>query len=999
VAEILGGMDRTDRESVFVGREAELAALRDDARRALRDGATAVLVAGEAGVGKSRLVREYAAGSPMSRTVVGGCPELGVDGLPFAPFATALRRLVRDGAVEPGSGTGELARLLPELGAAPEASGGGRARLFEEVLVLLERAAEPGGLTLVLEDLHWSDASTRDLLVFLLGNLDAARVQLVATVRTDDLHRTHPLRRLLPELERLDPVTRLDLAPLSRDEVADQAAALRGGALAPGDVDLVYQRSGGNPLFVESFLDQPDLAGAPVPAGPREMLLGALRPLDQTALSVLKAASLAGDRVDHVLLEAVCELPADRFDAAVRAAVDANALHPLAEGYRFRHALLAEAVQEDLLPGERIRLHRRYADVLAAGVPGIDGGSAAAMLAHHAYAAHDLPRALESAWRAAEAAGRAAAAPERLALLDRVLELWEQVPDAAERIGRFHAEVLRAASEAAKALDNPRRAYDYADTGLQAYTRWLGTGMCPVRASREIPEQDAVAMGMLLYARGQAAREMSWDGALEDFGEALTVLPDRHPMRPAVTAAMAATLAVRGHDEEADRTAVVALLRARAAGDVHTEADALITLGGARSNADRELALDSLRQGTELARSSGDMPTELRGLNNTAAALSHAGRIAEAVQLNRAALERAAELGVSRTRGGGFLNGLALVLLNSGKVGEAATLLRNAPPAANPRTQGRRHDLLAQIEQVRGSVSGTARELDAVYRCYPAESVAEIEFVGVRLLRAWVDAEQGKRARAAEAVTALMRQERPWMRGFRLAMWLFHAAEVWQLLDDAGRGSAGPDEAVDRLREVLRERAASLGDGSGMGMFGGISLGLAQGIIGGRTGEDDAQRRRTIGRLRSSELRLWLLPALLCRARSLLPAGAREQAEPLVLEAHALAAEMGAGRYLRDAVRLMEEYGIALPAPPGPEAPGVSEQGGAESGAGPLAVLTPRELDVLRLVARGRTNREIAAELVISAKTVSVHVSNVLAKLGVSNRNAAALKARDSGLE
>ncbi|MFW5417215.1 AAA family ATPase [Nocardiopsis sp. CNT-189] len=990
-------MDRTDRQSAFVGRQAELAALRADARRALRGGATAVLVAGEAGVGKSRLVREYAAGSPMPRTVAGGCPELGVDGLPFAPFATALRRLVREGAVETGPGPGELARLLPELGPAPEASGEGRARLFEEVLVLLEKAAGSGGLTLVLEDLHWSDASTRDLLVFLLGNLGAARVQLIATVRTDDLHRTHPLRRLLPELERLDPVTRLDLAPLSRDEVADQAAALRGGALSAGDLDLVYQRSGGNPLFVESFLDRPDLAGAPVPAGPREMLLGALRPLDRTALAVLKAASLTGDRADHALLEAVCELPADRFDAAVRAAVDANALHPLAEGYRFRHALLAEAVQEDLLPGERIRLHRRYADALAAGVPGIDGGRAAAMLAHHAYAAHDLPRALESAWRAAESARRAAAAPERLALLDRVLELWEQVPDAAERIGRSHAEVLCAASEAAKALDNPRRAHDYADTGLRAYTRWLGTGMCRVRVSREIPEKDAVAMGMLLYARGEAAREMSRDGALEDFGEALTVLPDRHRLRPAVTAAMAATLVVRGHDEEAERTASAALRRAREAGDAHTEADALITLGGSRSRGpDADRALDSLRRGTALARSSGDMPTELRGLNNTAAALADAGRIAEAMQVNRAALERAAELGVSRTRSGGFQNGLAIGLLNSGRVGEAATLLRSAPPAANPRTQGRRHDLLAQIEQVRGSVSGTARELDAFHRCYPAEAAAEIEFTGVRLLRAWVDAEEGNAERAAEAVTALMERERPWMRGFRLAVWLFHAVEVWLVLDGGARGGGG---AAGRLRELLLKRAASLGGGAGLGLFGRISLGLALSLLGGGSGEDDALRRRTVDLLRSSELRLWLVPALLCRARHLLRDGALEEAGPLLLEAHALAAEMGAGRYLRDAVRLMEEYGTAFPAPPEPEEAGVSERSAAESGAGPLAALTPRELEVLRLVARGRTNREIAAELVISAKTVSVHVSNVLAKLGVSNRNAAALKARDSGLE
>ncbi|WP_017602077.1 ATP-binding protein, partial [Nocardiopsis lucentensis] len=436
-----------DPPSPLVGRDDHLARLARDARRTREDGARAVLLRGDAGVGKTRLIDEYLRDAPLARTAVGGCLELGTDGVPFAPFTTLIRHLAREEGAPPSAAHArELSRLVPELGARPDPADESRARLFESVLTFLEERAEPGGLTVVVEDLHWSDASTRDLLVFLLRNLGAVPLQLLVSVRTDDLHRTHPLRRLLPELQRLPRVGRLDVGPLTRDEVAAQAAGLRGHALAPGAVDLLYERSGGNPLFVESLLADPDPVGGGLPDGPRDLLLARVEALPDATRRLLGLAATAGEHVEHPVLTAAARCSGtseEELERALRQAVDAQVLRATESGYSFRHALLAEAVYTDLLPGERVRSHRRYAEALEKGVPGLSETERAIQLAHHAHEARDQPLALTSAWRGADHAADAAAYPEHLALLERVLELWDQVPDAVERVGQPRGEVLR----------------------------------------------------------------------------------------------------------------------------------------------------------------------------------------------------------------------------------------------------------------------------------------------------------------------------------------------------------------------------------------------------------------------------------------------------------------------------------------------------------------------------------------------------------------------------
>jgi len=186
---------------LFVGRARELAVLGDALDGARAGTASTVLVGGEAGVGKTRLVGELAERADDALVLVGGCLELGTEGLPFAPFTAVLRGLVRtlgrDGVARlvPGGSTRELARLLPEFGEPDQDGAEARARLFEQVLGLLERLTEDQPVVLIVEDAHWADRSTRDLLSFLVRyQRGDGRLLIVVTYRADELHRAHPLR-------------------------------------------------------------------------------------------------------------------------------------------------------------------------------------------------------------------------------------------------------------------------------------------------------------------------------------------------------------------------------------------------------------------------------------------------------------------------------------------------------------------------------------------------------------------------------------------------------------------------------------------------------------------------------------------------------------------------------------------------------------------------------------------------------------------------------------
>src|SRR6266545_7450741 len=284
---------------MFVGRAAELDRLLGLLDRAEGDRPAVGLVAGDAGVGKTRLLAELAgrADKRGARVLVGGCMEVGDVGLPYVPFVDAFRDLgVRPGeaelAVPMVAAMPSLGRLLPELGgertpSSPPGDGFERVQLFDGVLTLLTRLSELAPLLLIIEDLHWADSATRDLLAFLVRTLRAGRVAVVASYRSDELHRRHPLRPLLAELVRVPDLERVELAPFSRGELAEHLAAIAGAPVGAAAVDRIMARSEGNAFFAEELLAAGAVrAEVALPDALADVLLGRIETLPELAQEV-----------------------------------------------------------------------------------------------------------------------------------------------------------------------------------------------------------------------------------------------------------------------------------------------------------------------------------------------------------------------------------------------------------------------------------------------------------------------------------------------------------------------------------------------------------------------------------------------------------------------------------------------------------------------------------------------------------------------------------------
>ena len=474
---IIRGVTRRGSSPVFVGRREELGRLEEAFARAVDGDPSLVLVAGDAGVGKSRLIAEFAghAATAGARVAVGGCLDLGEGGLPYAPFVEAFRGLARqlDGAERDaafGASTDVFGLRMPQ-GRRPLRAGslepvdpaGRLARLFESVLATLGRASADRPLVLVVEDLHWADGSTRDLLRFVVRNMRSERLVIVSTYRSDDLHRRHPLRPLLAELDRAERVERIELAAFDRDEMREQLAGILGHRPEAAMVDVLLERSDGLPFYVEELIAG-GRAGAELPSTLRDILGSRLETLSPRARSVVRAAAVVGGRFPHDRLAAASGEDEDALMAGLDEAIDAGIVVPVDDGgdpaYAFRHALLREAAYEDLLPAERVRLHVRLVDHLQAAA---ETGSppdpwVVAEYALHAYQAHDQARALVGSVRAVEALAAATAYREALGHAERAIELWPRVDDAGGRTGITHADLLALAARIASATNEREHA-------------------------------------------------------------------------------------------------------------------------------------------------------------------------------------------------------------------------------------------------------------------------------------------------------------------------------------------------------------------------------------------------------------------------------------------------------------------------------------------------------------------------------------------------------------
>ena len=615
--------------SVFVGRAAELAALEAALERTGNGEPSAVLIGGEAGVGKSRLVSEFAARHhATNRVLYGYCLELSAEGLPFAPFTGMLRELVRDlgadgvAALLPGGGTRELARLLPELGEPDLRAdpGEARARMFEQALTLFEHLADGGPLLLVVEDAHWSDRSTRDLLSFLIGNQRVLQgVMIVVTFRSDELDRAHPLRPVLAELGRLGWVTRLDLPRLTRREGRELTAGLLGREVGQELADRVFQRSEGNPLFMEVLLRRDDLLDSGLPESLRDLVLADVRRLPAESQQTLEALCVAGQSSGHALLAAVTGLGDRPLASALRSAVSANVLVADDDGYAFRHALIREAILGEILPGEKTRLHIHVAETLTADPSLVAPGRAAIEEAHHWYSAHDNAKALESAWQAAAVARRSLAYAEQLTMLARILELWPTLPDAGQRIGTGHPAILESAAETATAAGEDELGIGFATAALDE----IDAAAEPVRAAK------------LLELRGLMKFRLARASGVDDLTEALRLMPSEPPSvaRAQMLARGAKRLRMLG--EPAHAMAKEALSLARQIADPATEAYALITVAEAHARSAPAESLAMLAQARSFAEQTGAHDPYLQAYIAESNLLEGLGEHERAAQLAR----------------------------------------------------------------------------------------------------------------------------------------------------------------------------------------------------------------------------------------------------------------------------------------------------------------------------------------------------------------------------
>jgi DNA-binding CsgD family transcriptional regulator len=980
---------------VFAGRDAELAVLSAAFQRAGGAGPAVVLIGGEAGVGKSRLVREFAAMARASgaRVLEGGGQELGAEGLPLAAFVTALRRLVRDLGAEqvaeflPG-GSRALARLLPALG-EPEQdaevdAGSGRGRLFEEVLAVLERVADRQPLVLVVEDVHWADPSTWDLLVFLAHNLGDAQVLLIVTYRSEEVDRAHPLRWLLAELARAAWVDRLELSGLGRGEVARQLAGLLGREPDAALAERVFTRSEGNPLFVEALADAADDATSL--AGPvRELLLAGIERLPGASRRVVRAAAVSSGPVGQALLSVVTGLDEAALLEALRPAVDRQVLVGADDGYVFRHALLREVLYDDLLPGERERLHAAYAAALERDPGLVPDGRAPVELAAHTFAARDVPRAVEAAWRAAAAAATTFAYGEQLRLLNRVLELWPRVPDAAERLGVGHADVLELATHAAYASGEPERGVTLAAAALQE----LNTEEEPLRAA------------LVLGARGLMSNQLGEYG-FDDLRAAVRLVPADPPSaaRGRALATLARALYRAPEAAEARASAEEALAIGRLLGDAVIQAHALLTIAAlTASGGDLDAASATFAEAAATAEQARDDDLVLLAAILESFELHGAGEHERSVAVARRGVATAQRVGLVRTRGSYLAVHLAEPLIALGRWREAREILQHALALAPPPSyRARLLTLTGELALATGELDRAADATTTAKRQFSDRYVTDEDLLPLRQLECELHLARGDPDPAAAVVDHVL-ERFDLSRSPRFG-WPLLGAGAQACREQLARAGAVRD---DTARQQATQRLAALAaESRQLPVVGRLQAAhratFASELLVAQGKPDLAAWDATCAAWRHLGQPYQRALALVQAAETAMAAGDRAGATERLQEAAAIAdhlAEGGAIPLRRQIDLLAQRARIPLTATrteatADPREPADPAQRWRER-----LGLSPRELEVLRLVAAGRSNRQIAEELFISVKTASVHVSNILAKLAVTTRvEAAALAHR-----
>jgi DNA-binding CsgD family transcriptional regulator/tetratricopeptide (TPR) repeat protein len=962
--------------TALVGRLPELKRLEEEVRQAAAGRGGTVLMAGDAGIGKTRLVTELGARARAAgaQLLVGRCIDLVGADVPYLPVAEAIRPLLAREDVRKLLGSARELRWLPPgmvLGEEPTRQRDGAPRsqlgLLEELLALLDTVAATEPVVLVLEDLHWADRSTLDLIALLAHNLDERRVLLLGTYRGEELLSEHRLRRLVMGLLRAGVATRLELGPLCREEVETLLQSRGGAPLSPAVTEAIVTRSEGNPFFVEELLAAAGQGRVDLPHVLRDLLLQRVAQLDRETQGVLRVAAAAGRDVPYPLLRTVADAPEGELRQALRSAVDHGVLvgDQAAGTFRFRHALLAEAIYVTLLPGEREELHARLAAELARAPQPM-----AAELAQHWAAAGRAPEALV----ASVAAGREAEAvfglAEAVQHLERALEFWDLVPEAAELVGLDLAALLVWAAEVANEMGAGPRAVELVRRAIALVVD------DPVRAAL-LHE----SLGRFLVASG------SYEAALAAFGTAVDLVPAEPitPERVHVLAAFGHGLMLGWRHDRSREVCKQALELARQVGVRRSEFRALGVLGVDLAYLGRtEEGLGCLWEALRLAEDSG-VPDDLgRAYIFLTDVLTMLGRPRESVQVAAAGIALARRYG--REYGGNMplVVNYAEALFDLGEWDEADRVGAAAIRSGDAAWPNQRLVQRAALDVGRGVFDRARADLDAAVATVHDDKrgLAAFDIARVELAlweRRWEDAEHA----VGEGLRRLPAQEAALLRVQLCAQGLRAQAELAAL----ARARRDRDALTDRLqrarqlltaaREAAVEAAAVTPTAAAWRAVAEAEYDRAQAHPNPSSWGEAAAKWEALQRPPLVTYCQWR------QAEALVAAGASaaDAARP-ARAAHATAQRLGARPLQEEIQRLAQRARLELAPPSRPTDHG--------SGLGELLGLTPREAEVLGLVARGYTNRQIAAALVVSVKTASVHVSHILAKLQVQNRVEAA---------
>ena len=969
----------------FAGRADELATLKALLPRTPAEGRRAALVAGEAGSGKSRLVRELAHEVADEGAVVlyGGCDVVG--GSPYGPFAEALGHLVRTSGPETlrphlGAGAVELTRLLPELAAElggatrPPAADADteRHRLHTAVTDVLTSVAGEAPVLLVLEDLHWADASTLLLVRHLVRSGADARMLLVATFRDAAADVSPRLGDALVDVHRSEGVVRVRLGGLSQAEIGEFVRLATGVEPAPELVDAIAALTGGNAFLVTELWRE--LAGSGAveigPSGARlareaaelgapktvqEVVNQRLAGLTPEANALLELAAVVGTSfaLDTLRRSAVLDEPAllDAVDAGAAAGL---LVEEPGRGlaYRFAHELVRRAVMERLSARRTAELHLQVAETLETDTRGLEDRVVLAGLAHHfaaAAAIGGIERAVRYNLLAAESATRAVAFDEAVDRYRTALELG--VRDPGERAAAMLrlGEACHRAGAAADALE--------AFTATAALARQLGDEELLARA----------AIGF---------EEACWRPAIHD-GRAVDLLDEAAAavgtadsgLRARLLGGLARALELRGDPIRAAGARDESVAMSRRLGDRPSLGTTLAAAYWSRGTSTNEDVKAMLLEARELGRELGDVELEAEAASwlvpTHVVLCDHAGA-RETLRELLALAERSGEpfrLHVAEHYVSALAlcdGDLALAEAAAGRSHEWGRLLTGRDASGTygiqmfgvRRAQGRLAELAPAVRLLAGDVR------DVAWRPGLVAVLAELGMVD-------------------EARRELGRILSDGLDDLRPSLWL--ASLVYLAEASATLADTASAEAV--YPELARYEGGNVMVGHLVACYGAADryLGEAAGVLGEW---ELAERHFESALALDARLgaRTWLAHTSFSFARMLLARGRRDD------RAHA-------GSQLAAALGLARDIGLrALERQIGELRVDVAEPTGPPDG------LSAREVEILVELARGRSNREIGRVLHISEHTAANHVRSILRKTSCANRTEAAGYALRRGL-